>query len=178
MTFFKKRSVALFLCILAVLFSILGNTRWKLGAQAQRVNDFFYAEDSVAPQLKTIVSEGEALAAVAERLGLETGGLRDSAGTLRWLLQDRSFDIAGIYHVYDVLRYELRTVEQTLLSSSLSAEDAAAVSQSLERIHSAQAAISSASYNEQVSRFLSRNGGALTRILAKLAGVSYPEVFA
>lgn len=178
MKFFKKRSVALILCVLLVLVSTLVNTRWKLGSQAQRVSAVFYDEDGVAPQLEIILAEGDTLAAVAERYGLDIGGLRESTGSLRLLLQRRSLDTEQMYWTYDALRYELRSTEQKLLAAALSEGDASAVSASLERIRSAQSAMSASSYNSLARRFLTRNGSTLTRAMARLAGVAMPEVFA
>ncbi len=178
MKFFRKRSVALTLCVLLVLASTLGNTRWKLGGQVRRLENSFYAEDGVAPRLETIVSEGKVLADVAVRNGLNTGGLSESCDSLLRLLQSRSTDIDAIYRLYDALRYELRDAENKLVNDSFSQEDTAAVSRSLEQIHSAQSALSASNYNLLVRQFLARNGNPLTRSLALLAGVDLPEVFA
>ncbi len=178
MKFFRKRSVALVLCALVVLVSTLVNTRWKLGNDCEKLKEAFYGANSLASQLESLLPEEETLAGVAERNGLDIGGMRESAGMLRQLLRDHSYDAASIYQVYDALRYELRAVEQELLSSGLSAEDASAVSRSLEKVHTLQASIASADFNEQVRSFRSRNGSLFTRVLASLVGVRLPEVFA
>ena len=178
MKFFKKRSVALILCVLVVIGSTLWNTNRKLGGDCRDLGESFYARDGIASLLETLHVEADSLAAVAEANGIDANALRIASGNLQGMLSQRSTRIGSLFSYYDKLRGELRSTEQKLLSTQLSEKDAEAVSSSLELIHNAQAAIGSSGYNAQVRAFLSDNNSLVTRVLAKLAGVSLPEEFA
>lgn len=178
MKFFKKRSVALILCLLVIVGSTLWNTDRKLGGDCRDLSESFYAGDGIAPLLETLHVEAGSLAAVAEAYCINTDALRGASEDLQGMLSQRSTGCALLYSSYDRLRTELRSIEQQLLTAPLSEDDAAAVSKSLERVHSAQASIGSSSYNSQVRSFLSDNRSLLTRVLARLAGVAMPEEFA
>lgn len=178
MKFFKKRSVAVALCVILVLVTTLLNTRWKLGGKCRDLSESFYDRGGIAASLETIRTESDSLAAVAESNGIDAQALRTASGNLQGMLSQRSIGAAQLFPYYDALRTELRSIEQKLLSASLSDEDAAAVSKSIELIHSAQTAIGASEYNTQVRAFRSRNGGLFTRVLASLAGVRLPEEFA
>ena len=58
MKFFKKRSVALILCVLVVLGSTVLNTRWKLGDDCEELDALFRSKDGIAVQLETLQEQG------------------------------------------------------------------------------------------------------------------------
>ena len=178
MKFFKKRSVALVLCILAVIVSTLVNTRWKLGKQCRALDDMFYSSSGIAGELGTLYAEADKLAAVAEANGIDALSLRGASGYLQGVLSQHSVTAPRLYRYYETLRTELSVMEQKLLSASLSSADAAAVSKSLEAIHGAQTAIGADAYNEQVRAFRTKYNSVFTRVLASMAGLSLPLEFA
>lgn len=178
MKFFQKRWVAWTLCVLVIFASTLLNTRWKLGARCNDLAWSFYGQNGIAASLNQLGEDGVSLAKIAEANGIDAGTLRVAAETLLNKLGSHSVDAAKIYTSYEGLRSELDSVEQKLLGTSLSAEDASAVSASLERIHTAKAQIGACDYNAQVQRFLDRYNNGFTRLLANLAGVKLPVAFA
>ena len=178
MKFFKKRWVAWTLCVLAVLGSTLLNTRWKLGAKCEDLTESFYGPEGIAAPLSQMASDAENLARLAQDNGVDAKPLQEAAESLNVLLGQHSENARMIYANYDVLREELRSAEQKLLSASLSSGDAAEVSACLERIRSAGEQISASDYNTQVLAFNRRCDKLFTRLLASLAGLSMPQVFA
>lgn len=176
MKFFKNRTVAIILCALIVIGSTLLNTHWKLGGLCRELSDRFYASDEIGQQLETLRVEAVTLAAVAEGNGLDAFDLTGAAENLQDHLSRGG--AASVYAAYDWLRTELAVTEQKLLSKALSEGDAETVSLSLEKIHAAQAKLAASSYNEDVRDFLRRYDRFPTSMLARLAGVALPEVFA
>ena len=178
MKFFQKRWVAWTLCVLVIFGSTLLNTRWKLGAKCIDMSWSFYSENGIAPSLNQMGEDGVNLAKIAEANRIDAGSLRVAAEAVLNKLGSHSVNAADIYTSYTSLSDELERVEQKLLGTGLSAEDAAAVSASLERIHTAKAQIGASDYNTQVQRFLDRYNNGFTRMLANLAGVKLPAAFA
>lgn len=178
MKFFKKRWVAWTLCVLAVLGSTLLNTRWKLGAKCEDLTESFYGPEGIAAPLSQMASDAENLAGLAQNNGVDAKLLQEAAESLNVLLGQHSENARMIYANYDVLREELRSAEQKLLSASLSSGDAAEVSACLERIRSAGEQISASDYNAEVQAFQKRYNNGFTRLLASIAGVNLPAAFA
>ena len=178
MKFFQKRWVAWTLCILVIFASTLLNTRWKLGAKCKDLAWSFYSEDGIAPSLSQLGEDGASLAKIAEANGIDAGALRVAAEAVLNKLGNHSLSADALCASYKTLCSELESVEQKLLGTSLNAEDAAAVSASLERIHTANARIGASDYNTQVQRFRDRYNNGFTRALANLAGVKLPVAFA
>lgn len=178
MKFFQKRWVAWTLCILVIFASTLLNTRWKLGAKCKDLAWSFYSEDGIAPSLSQLGEDGASLAKIAEANGIDAGALRVAAEAVLNKLGNHSLSADALCASYKTLCSELESVEQKLLGTSLNAEDAAAVSASLERIHTANARIGASDYNTQVQRFRDRYNNGFTRALANLAGVKLPSTFA
>ena len=178
MKFFQKRWVAWTLCILVIFASTLLNTRWKLGAKCKDLAWSFYSKDGIAPSLSQLGEDGASLAKIAEANGIDAGALRVAAEAVLNKLGNHSLSADALCASYKTLCSELESVEQKLLGTSLNAEDAAAVSASLERIHTANARIGASDYNAQIQRFLDRYNNGFTRLLANLAGVKLPVAFA
>ena len=178
MKFFKKRWVAWTLCVLAVLGSTLLNTRWKLGGKCADLIGSFYGPEGIAAPLSQMASEAENLASLAQNNGVDAKLLQEAAESLDVLLGQHDENARVIYANYDVLREELRSAEQKLLSASLSSGDAAEVSACLERIRSAREQISASDYNAEVQTFQKRYNNGFTRLLASIAGVNLPVAFA
>lgn len=178
MKFFQKRWVAWTLCLLVIFASTLLNTRWKLGAKCIDMSWSFYSENGIAPSLNQLGEDGVSLAKIAEANGIDAGALRVASDAVLNKLGSHSLSADALYASYRTLCSELDSVEQKLLGTGLSAEDAAAVSASLERIHTAKAQIGASDYNTQVQRFLDRYNNGFTRALANLAGVKLPSTFA
>ena len=178
MKFFQKRWVAWTLCLLVIFASTLLNTRWKLGAKCKELAWSFYSEDGIAPPLSQLGEDGASLAKIAEANGINAGALRVASDAVLNKLGSNSLSADALYASYRTLCSELDSVEQKLLGTGLSTEDASAVSASLERIHTAKAQIGACDYNAQVQRFLDRYNNGFTRMLANLAGVKLPVAFA
>ena len=178
MKFFQKRWVAWTLCVLVIFGSTLLNTRWKLGARCNDLAGSFYGEGCIAPSLSQLGEDGLSLAKIAEANGIDAGALRVAAEAVLNKLGNHSLSADALCASYKTLCSELESVEQKLLGTSLNAEDAAAVSASLERIHTANARIGASDYNTQVQRFRDRYNNGFTRALANLAGVKLPSTFA
>ena len=175
MKFFQKRWVAWTLCVLVIFASTLLNTRWKLGAKCRDLTGSFYEETGIGPALTQLAEEGESLAALAQSNGIDAGALRSAAANLKAAMGDPA---GQLYGYYNQLRSELENTEQKLLSSGLSAEDAAQVSSCLNRVHTALAQINTSDYNARVESFRYRYNNGFTRMLAGIAGVHLPETFA
>ena len=178
MKFFKKRWVAWTLCVLAVLGSTLLNTRWKLGARCADLTESFYSRNGISSPLSQMAADAEKLAQLAQSNGVDAKSLREAAESLELLLEQHSEKAGLIFANYDALREELSSTEQKLLRASLSSGDAAEVSACLEQIRSAREQISASDYNTQVLAFNRRCDKLFTRLLASLAGLSMPQVFA
>ena len=178
MKFFQKRWVAWTLCVLVIFASTLLNTRWKLGARCEDMSGSFYSENGSAPSLNQMGEDGVNLAKIAETNGIDAGALRVASEAVLNKLDSHSLNADALCASYKTLCGELDSVEQKLLGTGLSAEDASAVSASLERIHTAKAQIGASDYNAQVQRFLDRYNNGFTRMLANLSGVRLPVAFA
>ena len=178
MKFFKKRSVALILCVLVVLGSTVLNTRWKLGDDCEELDALFRSKDGIAVQLETLQEQADVLASVAEANEIDAAALRSASEEMLEALSQGSYGAAKLYRCYTRLRTELSNIRQALLSAQLSEQHSATANRSLEAIESAKTALSASEYNKQVDSFLSRNGSSFTRLLASIAGVRLPEVFA
>ena len=174
----KNPVVALLLTFVIVLTSTLVNTNLKFGRLCRDVTDDFYGEDGIAAQLSFLRVDAVALAAVAETNGIDASSLQNSADDLQRTLSFSSMSIGWLFQSYDALRKELTVTEQSLLGKSLSDSDAQTVQTLLDRIHREQDKISASDYNEDVRTFLRRYDRFPTHILAKLAGVEMPELFA
>ncbi len=178
MMFFQKRWVAWTLCVLVIFASTLLNTRWKLGARCAELTESFYSRNGISAPLSQMAADAEELARLAQNNGVDGKPLQALAESLETLLGQHEENARMIYADYDLLRGELSSTEQKLLSVSLSSGDAAEVSACLERIRSAREQISASDYNAQVQSFQNRYDNGFTRLLANLAGVKLPVAFA
>ena len=178
MKFFKKRPVAILLCILMVLCATLLNTRIKFGRQCRAEGQRFYDEGGIPSQLSALFDEAGTLATLAESKGQNASDLRDAAALLQQMLDRGDLGAGQLYPYYSDLSLALKDVETELLTAERSEEEAATLSACLERIHRLQAAIAASPYNDNVRTFCRQNDRFPTGILAKLAGVSLPEEFA
>ena len=177
MKFFKKRSVIVILCWALIIVSTLLNVRIRFGGKCREVTDQFYSEAEIARQLEQICFDAMTLSSVAEEYGVDASALRTEADSMLNAL-GQSYGASYVHRIYEDLYSELTAVEQKLLGVALSESHAASVSACLERIHSAQYSISSSGYNETVRSFRRRYDRFPTSILARLAGIKIPEVFA
>ena len=173
MKFFKKRSVALVICLILVIASTLLNTRVKLGAQCRELNESLYTVEGIAGKLEALHVEADALAALAEANGIKADGLRQASADLQDLLSQRSVNAGQLYRCYDALRAQMSATAAQLSEKNVPGADTI-----LARAQDLQNAIASSDYNTEVRSFRQRNGSLLTRFLASLSGVSIPEEFA
>ncbi len=178
MKFFKNPVVAVLLALLIVLASTLVNVHVKYGKLCRSVTDEFYAEAGIADQLSSIRMDAAVLAKVAERNGIDAKELTNAANHLQDLLSQTGVSAGRVFRCYDELRVELVSAEQKLLGVALSDTDAITVSDCISRIQNAASAISASPYNETVRSFLAKYDRFPTHMLARLANVSIPEVFA
>ena len=178
MKFFKNRAVALILCVLIVVGATLLNTHVKFGALCRNMTNTFFDDGEIYQQLRALQAEAVRLAAVAEKNGLDTADLSAAAEDLQRCMIRGDVGAKRFYASYNALCQELSAMEQSLLSTALSEEDAEAVSLCLTQIHTAQAKIAASPYNDNVREFLQKYDRFPTSILADLAEVSMPEEFA
>ena len=178
MKFFRNRVVAILLCLIVVAGATLLNTRWKFGGLCREMTNSFYADEEIGRQLETLQAESLVLAALAESNGIDASALTAAASELESCLHDTSGSVSRVYEAYVRLNTALSGAEQKLLGKALSESDAEVASLTLARIHTAQTRIASSSYNDQVQDFRKRYDRFPTRLLANLAGVEMPEVFA
>ena len=178
MNFFKKRPIAIILCVVAVLCSTLLNTRFKLGADCAELEALFYRSGGIASQLEILHENANALAAVSDSNGIDASALRSASDNLQGLLSQRGIGAGLIYTAYDKLRTELSATRQKLLSAELSQQDSVTANNCLDALDSAKSALSQSEYNELVRSFRADNGSFFTRFWASLAFVNMPEEFA
>ena len=95
---------------------------------------------------------------------------------LRRSLQLENF--YGIRSSYAALRSALTTLLGQLAQADLDEQNAQTVSRCTASISDAQNAIAASGYNDTVRSFLRRYDHLPTNLLARLAGVDYPESFA
>ena len=184
MKLFKNPVFAVFLAIVVVFASTLINTNVKFGRKCRAVRDQFFAasvtrgtpELSIASALETICTEAEALSVVAESSGTDAESVRNEVSDLRRSLQLENF--YGIRSSYAALRSALTTLLGQLAQVDLDAQNAQTVSRCTASISDAQNAIAASGYNDTVRSFLRRYDHLPTNLLARLAGVDYPETFA
>lgn len=185
MKVFAKRIIVLLIAALIVLCSTLLSVNLSLSKQFDKVTDGFYngalhngnKEPSLHSQLLIVGKEASALAAVAERNGLNVSEFRDNADYFCRDVITMQDDISYIYYCYQDLLDELMEVGQALTSLTLSANDEAAAVKSLQSIMDAQGLINASGYNESVRQYIS-SLPFLTVFFADLAGVDLPEYFA
>ena len=173
MKIFKKRGVALILCVLIILGSTLLNTRSKLGGLCEDLNESFYASKGIAGKLEALHVEADALAGLAEANGIDAAALRSASANLQGMLSQRSVNAGQLHRYYDALRSQLSVTAAQLSEKNVSGADTI-----LSRAQELQNAITASEYNADVRSFRNRYGSFFTRFLASLAGVSIPEEFA
>lgn len=178
MKVFRNRFVAILLCLILVAGATLVNTHWKFGGLCRELANVFYADEEIGKHLEVLQAESAVLATVAQANGIDASALTGAADELGSCLRDQNAGVSRIYAAYAKLTSAMNATEQKLLSVALSESDAETVRLSLARIHTAQVKISSSNYNAQVQEFLRRYDRFPTNLLAKLAGVEMPEVFA
>lgn len=178
MKFFRNPVTAFLLALLIVAGSTLINVHWKFGAKCRDVQNSFYETGGIAKQLEAIRQDSVFLSSVAKQNGIDTEDLCSAADDLQSALSRDDTGAALLFWYYDSLRTELLSTEQRLLAIALNEADAKSVSDCMYRIRSASDHISGDPYNQTVRAFLSRYDRFPTALLARLADVEMPEVFA
>ena len=169
--FFKNRFVAILLCVLIVVGSTLLNTRIRLNPPCRRLTESFYAEDSIAPNLKTIRDQAIIIASAADDAGADSTALRDAAAELMACLdRQNGASVGQIYAAYEQLNTELLEIKPKVVINQ-------SATRAFVQIADAQKKIQNSSYIENVNTFLSRYDRFPARQLAELAGVHFPEAF-
>ena len=179
MKIFKNRAVAVLLCVLIVIASTLLSTNVKLGREADGVSDGFYKgvtydgykHPAISDQLNNICGAADGLASVVAS--------RQYSADLKDMLSQRTGTYTAVYAKYRDLLDCIEALKLELASVQLSERDASGTEQYFSTVSSASEVIGSAGYNDSVQQFkrsyLDRFPGS---ILAKLAGVDAPELFA
>ena len=168
MKIFKNRAVAVLLCVLIVIASTLLSTNVKLGREADGVSDGF-----------NICGAADGLASVVASYDVDVVALRQYSADLKDMLSQRTGTYTAVYAKYRDLLDCIEALKLELASVQLSERDASGTEQYFSTVSSASEVIGSAGYNDSVQQFkrsyLDRFPGS---ILAKLAGVDAPELFA
>lgn len=178
MKFFRNPVIAFFLALLIVTGSTLINVHWKFGGKCRDVRETFYETEGIAEQLEAIRVDAVVLSSVAKQNGIDAEDLRSAADDLQYALSRDNTGAGLLFWYYDSLRTELLSIEQRLLAVALNEADAKTVNDCMVRIRSASDRISGDSYNQTVRAFLSKYDHFPTVLLARLADVDMPEVFA
>lgn len=186
MKIFKNRAVAVLLCVLIVIASTLLSTNVKLGREADGVSDGFYKgvtydgykHPAISDQLNNICGAADGLASVVASYDVDVVALRQYSADLKDMLSQRT-GTSAVYAKYRDLLDCIEALKLELASVQLSERDASGTEQYFSTVSSASEVIGSAGYNDSVQQFkrsyLDRFPGS---ILAKLAGVDAPELFA
>ena len=187
MKIFKNRAVAVLLCVLIVIASTLLSTNVKLGREADGVSDGFYKgvtydgdkHPAISDQLNNICGAADGLASVVASYDVDVVALRQYSADLKDMLSQRTGTYTAVYAKYRDLLDCIEALKLELASVQLSERDASGTEQYFSTVSSASEVIGSAGYNDSVQQFkrsyLDRFPGS---ILAKLAGVDAPELFA
>ncbi len=178
MKLLKNPVLAFMLALLIVVSSTLVNVHVKYGRICRDVSETFYAENGIADHLSSIRMDAAVLVSVAESNGIDAGDLGEAANNLQSMLSRNTSSAGTLFRCYDQLCLELIGVEQKLLGLALNDTDAKTVSDCLARIQDAKNAIAASPYNNTVRAFLIKDARFPTHLLARLADVDIPEVFA
>lgn len=187
MKIFKNRAVAVLLCVLIVIASTLLSTNVKLGREADGVSDGFYKgvtydgykHPAISDQLNNICGAADGLASLVAKYGYDVVTLKQCSVELKSMLDQRSSAYTTVYAKFRELLDCIETLKLEYSGLGLSERDTSGVEQYFSTVSSASEVIGSAGYNDSVQQFkrsyLDRFPGS---ILAKLAGVDAPELFA
>lgn len=187
MKILKNRVVAVLLCILVVIASTLLSTNVKLDREADNVSAGFYKgvtydgykHPAISDQLNNICGAADGLASVVASYDVDVVALRQYSTDLKDMLNQRTGTYTAVYAKYRELLDCIEALKLELASVQLSERDASGAEQYFSTVSSASEVIGSAGYNDSVQQFkrsyLDRFPGS---ILAKLAGVDAPELFA
>ena len=138
-----------------------------------------YKHPAISDQLNNICGEADGLASVVASYDVDVVALRQHSTDLKDMLNQRTGTYTAVYAKYRELLDCIEALKLELVSVQLSERDASGAEQYFSTVSSASEVISSAGYNDSVQQFkrsyLDRFPGS---ILAKLAGVDAPELFA
>ena len=186
MKLFKNPVFAVALAVVVVIASTLINTNIKFGRKCSAVSDLFYegvstkgyTQTPIAAHLENIIGYADGLCTIARNYSIDTAETESASEYLRWSLQESYHDSGYVYSNYTDLNAALSSLIDSLERADLNERDASGVAQYKSSIQGAQSAIGESGYNEAVRDFLRRHRHFPTELLADLAGVEYPELFA
>ena len=186
MKLFKNPVFAVVLAVVVVIASTLINTNIKFGRRCSAVSDMFYegvaikgyTQTPIATHLENIAAYADGLCTIARNYGLDTAETESVSQYLRWSLEGSYSSISYVHSNYTELNSALSALIDSLERADLSERDASGVAQYKSSIEGAQSAIGESGYNEVVRGFLRQYRHFPTELLAALAGVDYPELFA
>ena len=182
--FFSSPVVALILAFIAVIGSVIINTRVRLGKQCDALIDCFYSqpysnEVSIADSLQTLCNASEQIVLLGVKYEVE-----DAEDAVRFIdpirdaIRVRSCHAEGIYRDYQQLLKATFSMESMLARMQLSDSDEESYANAQRSAASAKVGIDASTYNDNVRSFLKYNGRFPTPQIAALSGVSMPELFA
>ena len=181
MDFFRSRAGALALTVVAVLGSLLLNTRVKLGNACQKTEDAFYTSEtsvkSIYARLDQRADAANGLWSILQKYDADAASRLSLARNV--LVDARAArDISAMYDANEALQTAFDTALAALNAQTLSAGDQSAVSDYETAFSGAQKMIDENGYNELTRAFLQKTYDVFpARLLASLTGVDAPELF-
>lgn len=179
MELLKKRSVALVLCVLAVLFSTLASTKAGLSRECAAVTDGFSQGTRVAgytqPSLKKTLNNLSGFAANIYSIIRDSGdfsALKDAYEKMNMVLDAEKIDVSDAYDAYTKLMDELGGALPVLENVNADAYDTFSGN-----IAGIKKTVEDSGYNDTVRSYYRSNMGFPANILSDLAGIRPPELF-
>ena len=182
--FLSSPVVALILIIIVVCGSTVVNTRVKLGKQCDALNETFYSssfvqEPTIADSLRKLCNASEQLVLLGTKYDVDDAeDAMEAIDDIRSAIRNQSNETASIFKDYEELLKETFALESALSRMQLSETDEEAYASAQHSASEAKADIDSSSYNDRVRAFQKRYHSFPTPQIAKLSGVSFPELFA
>lgn len=187
MSFFKRRFVALLLCVILVLSSTAISVKAKFQGRCDDVIDTFYigvpvsGEEQRAPsiydQLCELIYIAQSMCIIADNYSVNSDDVRDYYDWLELALAHSEDDIGYIYSEYSGLWKALMAMEDALDHAPLSDRHLAGMADYSARLDEIDRYIANSGYNENVRLFYQRNDSFPTLQLAELCGVQMPDYF-
>ena len=172
----KNPIVAAILCVIIVVSSTVINAHVRLDSWCDSFRDEFHAAGGIAEQLDRISTASTGIVKIAESYGLETAETEDLCQSLRYAVAYT--EPSGLADLYRLLNGEVSDLSMTLRQKDLSQKDQTMLDAYSAEIEEAKSAISSDSYNTDVTHFLRDELGSFSCGFVRLCGVKLPETFA
>lgn len=183
MDYLKKRSVAMVIAAVVIVFGTLLGVHLSVGRASKNVEALFYSgvndtypQPSIASQLDKRVTASLGLLTVADNYGDLSSQAKDLRNA-RAALQDAK-TVGDKFTANAKLESAYEAVRDGLTKESLKDNEKASTSTYITQMDGAQSVIDGSGYNARVGDFISNTLGAFpVNILKNFAFVSYPEYF-